>query len=64
MKWLAAAMCLLGILLGDLLLVAVPALTGGIPFAAILQRPAGAFFRLDVLLFAGLAASTIYARLI
>ncbi len=64
MKWLAAAMCLLGILLGGLLLVAVPALAGGIPFAAILRVLPGLFFRLDVLLFAGLAASTIYARLI
>lgn len=64
MKWLAAVMCLLGILLGGLLLVTVPALAGGMPFAAILRVLPRLFFQLDVLLFAGLAASTIYARLL
>lgn len=48
MKWLAAGLFLLGVLAAGVLLPGIPRL----------------FFRWDVLLFAGLAASTIYARLL
>lgn len=64
MKVLAAILCVAGILLGGLLLVAVPALIGGAPFAAVLGVLPRLFLRFDVLLFAALAASTIYARLL
>ena len=64
MKWLATVMCVLGILLGGFLLVAVPALFSGVPFGVLLGVLPRLFFRLDVLLFAGLAASTLYARLL
>jgi hypothetical protein len=52
MKWVAAGACLLGILLGGLLLLALLGL-----------MPRG-LVRLDVLLFAALAASAVYARLL
>jgi hypothetical protein len=64
MKWLAAVMFVLGILLGGFLLIGLPALLGGVSLSALLPALPRLFFRLDVLLFAGLAASTIYARLL
>lgn len=64
MKVAAAIMCLVGVLLGGFLLVALPALAGGVPFGAILGVLPRLFLRFDVLLFAALAASTIYARLL
>lgn len=64
MKWTAAIMCLVGVLLGGLLLVGAPALAGGLPPAMLLRVLPRLLFRLDVLLLAGLAASTVYARLL
>ena len=59
MKPVTAAATVIGVLLGG---VAVILLTwGGAGISALL---AGFFFRLDVLLLAGLAASTVYARLV
>ncbi len=56
MKWAAAAACVIGIFLGGVILFGARAgLAGALPVL---------FFRWDVLLFAGLAASTIYARLL
>jgi hypothetical protein len=52
MKWVAAGACLVGILLGGLLLLG---LLGLFPRNLL---------RLDVLLFAGLATSAVYARLL
>ena len=52
MKWVAAGACLVGIVLGGLLLL------------GLLGLYRGGLLRLDVLLFAGLAASAVYARLL
>jgi hypothetical protein len=60
----AAASCALGVLLGGLALFAGTAILAGAPFAVALDLLPALLFRLDVLLFAALAASTIYARLI
>jgi hypothetical protein len=51
MKWVAAGACLAGILLGGLLLLGLLGWRGGL-------------LRLDVLLFAALATSAVYARLL
>ena len=52
MKWVAAGACLAGIVLGGLLLV------------GLLGLYRGGLLRLDVLLFAALATSAVYARLL
>jgi hypothetical protein len=52
MKWVAAGACLAGIVLGGLILLGV------------LGFPIRGFVRLDVWLFAALAASAVYARLL
>jgi hypothetical protein len=52
MKWVAAGACLAGILIGGLLLV------------GLLGLYRGGLLRLDVLLFAALATSAVYARLL
>jgi hypothetical protein len=64
MKWVAATACAVGVLLGGALLYLVPALLVGIPLGSVGQLLATVFLRLDVLLLAGLAASTLYARLL
>jgi hypothetical protein len=52
MKWIAAGACLAGIMLGGLLLL------------GLLGLYRGGLLRLDVLLFAALATSAVYARLL
>jgi hypothetical protein len=52
MKWVAAGATLAGIVIGGMLLL------------GLLGFFRGGLLRLDVLLFAGLAASTVYARLV
>ena len=52
MKWVAAGACLVGIVLGGLLLL------------GLLGMWRGGLLRLDVLLFAALATSAVYARLL
>ncbi len=64
LKLTAAAASVAGVLLGGLLLFGGTALLAGAPVGYLLAALPAVFFRLDVLLFAGLAASTIYARLI
>lgn len=63
MKWVAAVLFLLGILLAGLILFGGPTLVY-MPFARVLQTVPRLLFRWDVLLFAGLGASTLYARLL
>jgi hypothetical protein len=63
MKWLAAGLFLLGVLLAGLILFGGPTLVY-MPLARTLQTVPRLLFRWDVLLFAGLGASTIYARLL
>lgn len=52
-----------GILVGGVFLLFLPAVLGGAPLAAWLAALPRLLFRLDVLLFMVLAASTVYARL-
>jgi hypothetical protein len=59
MKPVAAIAAVAGVLLGGVILMLF--LWGGAGIGALL---AGVFLRLDVLLFAGLAASTVYTRLL
>ncbi len=59
MKIVAAASVVIGVLLGGVLL-----LGGGTALGDTRWIAPALFFRLDVLLFAGLAASTVYARLL
>ncbi|MCX6029975.1 MAG: hypothetical protein NT169_11855 [Chloroflexi bacterium] len=64
LKLVAAGACVGGMLLGGLLLYGGTAILAGAPLGYLLAALPAVFFRLDVLLFAGLAASAIYARLI
>jgi len=64
LKWIAAGACVVGILLGGLLLYAGLPLLAGAPFGAAIGILPSLVTRLDVLLLAALAASTIYARLV
>jgi hypothetical protein len=64
MKVTATIACIVGILLGGFLLVALPAMASGISFGTLLAALPRILFRLDVLLFGILAASTVYARLL
>jgi hypothetical protein len=64
LKLVATVACVLGILLGGLLLFGGTVIAAGAPLGSLITAPPAIFFRLDVLLFAGLAASAIYARLI
>ena len=57
MKWFAAGLCLVGILVGGGFLVAIGGIMAGAPFALL-------FSRLSVLVFAALTVSTVYARLL
>ncbi len=66
LKLLAAAATVVGVFLGGFALYAVPVLFLGASHAVASLQVLGAavFFRLDMLLLAALAASTIYARLL
>jgi hypothetical protein len=64
LNWVAAAACVVGVLLGGLLLYAGPALLVGAPFRAVVGVLPAMVTRLDMLLLAGLAASAVYARLV
>jgi hypothetical protein len=64
LKPVAAAACVLGVLLGGVLLLGGTALIAGASLSYLAGALLAVFFRLDVLLFAGLAASAIYARLV
>jgi hypothetical protein len=63
MKWIAAGACIAGIALGGLFLLVGQEIAAGAPLGILLVALPALFFRLDVLLLAVLAASTIYARL-
>ena len=63
MKWVAAVLFILGVLIGGVLLFGGQTLLY-MPFSRVLATVPRLLFRWDVLLFAGLAASTIYARLL
>lgn len=62
MKWVVAAACVAGVLLGSVLVVVVPAFAAGASLTGLDWVVSAMFFRWDVLLFAVLAASTIYTR--
>ena len=64
LKLIAAAACVAGIWLGGVLLFGGAALLAGAPLSHLLAVQPAIFVRLDALLFAGLAASAIYARLL
>ncbi|PKO22539.1 MAG: hypothetical protein CVU38_08905 [Chloroflexi bacterium HGW-Chloroflexi-1] len=64
LKWIAAGACVVGILLGGLLLYAGLPLLAGAPLRGVIGVLPAIVTRLDVLLLAALAASTIYARLV
>jgi MFS family permease len=59
----AALAAVIGMVVGGVFLLFLPMLLGGVPLAAWLAALPRMLFRLDVLLLAILAASTIYARL-
>ena len=62
MKWIVASACVIGILAGGLLVTVGPALGWGGAVADFTWIIPTVFLRWDVLLFAALAASTIYTR--
>lgn len=63
LKWAAAAAFLLGVLLGGLLLYAGLWLAAGLPATGVLTVLDALFTQVDVLVFAGFAAGTIYTQL-
>jgi MFS family permease len=64
LNWTAAGACVVGILLGGVLLYTGLPIWAGAPFRGIISVLPAVVTRLDVLLLAALAASTIYARLV
>jgi MFS family permease len=64
MKLAAAIGCVIGVLLGGWLLFFMPGLLAGASVGPALAFAPRLLFRLDVLLLTGLAASTLYARLL
>lgn len=64
MRGAAAVAALIGVFLGGLLFYLAPGLVTGGPLNVGVWLLPAVFFRLDVLLLAGLAASTLYARLL
>lgn len=64
LKYVTAGACVAGILLGGLFLVGGAALLSGSLFGALATLIPALFFRIDVVILAVLAASTIFARLL